>query len=430
MSERTVTLVYLPHPHLKQPDAQAPIGLLYLAAVLERIGIHTNIHNSSASLTPESVIALPETDIYGISVTAMELPQANRYARLIKERFPYCKVLLGGPGTFSDEYIDWSVVDSICKGEGEITILKMLEDIDQDNLLRRYMGESVKNLDTLPFPARDHMGAKQGGNIFAYNKNYKGKSSTIILSSRGCPYQCSFCGSPKFTKNSSGVRYRSPENVIAEIKECIEKYGIYQFRFSDDMFTANKQRVLEFCKLVKSLDIVWRISCRVNPFDLETAQALFDSGCKEVSLGVESFDDNVLKVLNKKSTAEDNARALNICRAVGITTRVLFMIRTPGQTEDTVDINIEWLEKVPYDIIACTSFVPIPGSDIWDHPYKYNIQILNKNLDDYNFYFFGKHGENELLDIIKIKDRSLQEFNTESQQFRDYLKQTGRLNEG
>jgi len=217
---------------------------------------------------------------------------------------------------------------------------------------------------------------------------------------------------------------------VAEIKECIDKYGIYQFRFSDDMFTANKKRVLEICKLIKPLDIAWRISCRVKPFDLEIAEALYGSGCKEVSLGVESFDNYVLKTLNKKCTAEDNALALRICRAVGITTRVLFMIRTPGQSKYTVDINIDWLQKVPYDIIACTSFVPIPGSDIWEHPYKYDIQILNKDLDDYNFYFFGKHGENKLLDIIKIKSRSLEEFNEESQRFRNYLKDTGKLNEG
>lgn len=425
-----ISLIYLPHPYLKQPDAQAPIGLLYLAAILEEQNMMVDVYNSSALLTPESILSLCDSDVFGISVTAMELPQANRYAHLIKERFPFSKILLGGPGTFSDKFIDWGVIDSICKGEGEITFLEMLKDVKQNKLKKIYIGTPVHDLDSLPFPARSFMGAKQGGNIFAYNKNYKGTESTIILSSRGCPYKCSFCGSPKFTKDSKGIRFRSPENVIEEIKECISKYGIYQFRFSDDMFTADKERVLKFCGLVKPLDIVWRISCRVNPFDLEMAQALYNSGCKEVSLGVESFDNNVLECLNKKSTAEDNARALRICREVGITTRILFMIRTPGQTKDTVLINIEWLEKVPYDIIACTSFVPIPGSDIWDHPDKYNIEILNKNLDDYNFYFFGKNGENKLKDIIKIKNRTLENFNKESQLFREWLKSTGKLNEG
>jgi len=196
------------------------------------------------------------------------------------------------------------------------------------------------------------------------------------------------------------------------------------------MFTSRPRRVYEICELLGSLDIVWRISTRVNPFDKEMAQTMFEAGCKEVSFGVESFDDTVLKVLNKKATAKDNARALEIAKEVGMTTRVLFMIRTPGQTNKTVPTNIQWLSRVPYDIIACTSFVPIPGSDIWINPDKYDIEILNRNLDDYNFYFFGKDGENELKNIIKIKSRSLDEFNAESKAFRDYLKDTGKLNQG
>jgi len=160
------------------------------------------------------------------------------------------------------------------------------------------------------------------------------------------------------------------------------------------------------------------------------AKTMFDAGCKEVSFGVESFDNVVLEILNKKSTAEDNARALEIAHEVGMTTRILFMIRTPGQTKDTVATNIQWLSRVPYNIIACTSFVPIPGSDIWINPDAYDIEILNRNLDDYNFYFFGKEGENELKNIIKIKSRPLDKFNAESKEFRDYLKETGKLNQG
>jgi hypothetical protein len=106
------------------------------------------------------------------------------------------------------------------------------------------------------------------------------------------------------------------------------------------------------------------------------------------------------------------------------------MIKLPGQSSKTVPINIEWLKKVPYNIICCTSFVPIPGSDIWNNPESYNIEILNTNLDQYNFYFFGSRGENKLESIIKIKDRSLHEFNAESEEFRSYLLETGKLNEG
>ena len=315
------------------------------------------------------------------------------------------------------------------KGEGDITILDIIKDYDNNKFKKIYIGKIVKNLNKLPFPARQLLKNGQGGNIFAFNKQYKQGGSTIILSSRGCPFNCSFCSAPSFTYNRQ-MRFRSAENIYNEIKQVIKRYNIRQFRFSDDMFTTNKKHVLSICKLLEKLDIVWRISCRVNPFDYDMFKAMYDSGCKELSFGIESFDDNVLKLLNKKATAKDNVKALELSHKIGFKTRILFMIRTPGQTKDTVKINIKYLKQVPYTIIACTSFCPLPGSKIWSNPDKFNIKVLNKNLDDYNFYMYGSSGKNELKNIIKIKDRSLKEFNEESEYFRDWIENTGKTNRG
>ena len=418
-------LIYLPHPYLKEPDAQAPLGLMYLAAMLEAAGLPVVLQNFSKLLTYQAIEELQEADIYGITVTSLEIPQANRFACLIKEKYPQSKVFIGGPGAISSEFVDWNFIDSVCIGEGEFTILKMVEEIN--NLKRIYTGERIKTLDGLPFPARHLLQGNQGGNIFAYGKHYRSSATTIILTSRGCPFNCSFCSSPKLGR---GVRFRSPENVYKEIKFVKEQFGISQFRISDDMFLADPKRALEICKLVKELDIVWRISTRVKPFTKELAEALFAAGCKEISFGVESFDNHVLQVLKKGTTAEDNATACHIAKDAGMVVRILFMIRTPGQTSNTVPINIEWLEKIPYDIIACSSFVPIPGCDIWYHPENYGVEILSRNLDDYNFYFFGRSGENLLKDVIKLDGRSLEELNAETVQFRNYLKDTGKVNKG
>jgi radical SAM superfamily enzyme YgiQ (UPF0313 family) len=426
-----IALIYLPHPYLKQPDAQAPLGLMYLAAVLESVeGVDVEIKNYSSFQNDEAIADLPKADLYGITVTSLELLQANRFAAMIKGKYPNAKVGIGGPGAYTDEFVDYGAIDFVCKGEGEKEILDIIADYKKNALKKVYVSSPIKDLDSIPFPSRHLLNGKQGGNIFAYDKNYKQGGSTIVSTSRGCPYRCSFCSSPFFTGLNKGVRYRSAQSVYNEIKHVIEAYGIRQFRFSDDMFTSRRRRVFEICDLLGELDIVWRISTRVNPFDKEMTRVMFDAGCKEVSFGVESFDDDVLRMLNKKSTAQDNANALEIAKEVGMTTRVLFMIRTPGQTKHTVQTNIKWLNRVPYDIIACTSFVPLPGSDIWINPDSYDIEILNRNLDDYNFYFFGKDGQNELKNIIKIKSRPLDEFNSESEEFRDYLKETGKLNQG
>lgn len=424
-----IILIYLPHPYLNQPDAQAPMGLLYLASILEQANHKVEIKNYSSYLTHEAIADLPPADFYGISVTSLELPQANRFAFLVKEKYYDSIIGLGGPGTYSHEYVNWDVIDTICISDGEITILNILNDIEKRKLQKIYNGEPVSEIDTIPMPAR-HLIDNQGGNIFAYNKNYYEGGSSTILSSRGCPFQCAFCSAPHFSVGNKRMRYRSAQSVYDEMKHVKDTYGIRQFRFSDDMFTANKQRVMEICDLIGNLDVVWRISCRVKPFDEEMAKAMFSAGCKELSFGVESFDNHVLEVLKKGATAEDNAKALEIANKIGFVSRVLFMIRTPGQRKETVPTNIEWLKKVPYDIIACTSYMPLPGSDIWLHPENYGIEIVDKNLDHYNFYFFGSHGENEIKDVIKFKDRDMTEVNEETKFFRDWVKSTGTVNKG
>ena len=331
--------------------------------------------------------------------------------------------------------MNFNIIDSILKGEGEITFLKILDDIQNNKLQKIYYGEIVKNLDILPFPARHLLKDKQGGYIFAnrttfdktFSMQYKGNGRTTILTSRGCPFACHFCSAPSI---NGKVRFRSPQSVYNEIKYVLDTYKIKQFRFSDEMFTAKKSHVFEICKLIKPLGIVWRISTRVKPLDMETLKVMRKAGCVEVSFGIESFDDDVLTLLNKKTTAEDNARGLRMAKEAGMITRALFMIRTPGQTKDTVKKNIKWLKKVPYDTIAVTSFVPLPASQIWERPDDFNIEILNRNLSDYNFYFYGSSGKNELKDIIKIKNRSLKEFNEESEYFRKWIENEGKVNKG
>lgn len=424
-----IILIYLPKPYLNQPDAQAPLGILYIAASLEKAGKSVTVKNYANFTDKEALNHLPKAILYGITITSLELLQANRFARQIKKRHPKAKICLGGPGTYADEFIDWEVIDAICKGEGEFTIHEILKDAKAGTLKKIYMGERVDNLDLLPFPARHLLKDKQGGNIFAYNHNYKEGGSTVILSSRGCPFYCHFCSSPYFT-NSHKLRFRSPKHVAAEMSHVIEKYNIRQFRFSDDMFTAKRKNVLELCDLIGNMDIAWRISCRVNPIDQEILDVMSQAGCKEISLGVESFDNNVLKILNKKATAKDNAIALELAAKVGVKTRVLLMIRTPGQTKDTIKINLDYLERVPFNIIACTGFIPIPGSAIWYRPDDFNIEILDRNLDHYNFYMYGPSGRRPLEPTIKIKDRPLDEFMQESEDFRDYVEEAGKINRG
>lgn len=436
MKEYEVVLIYLPKPFLKEPEAQAPLGLLYIASALEHHGNSVELKNYSSHTEEEAIAELPKAILYGITVTSMEIPYANSFAKKIKEKFPSSFVVLGGPGVYSTEavdlWVDTAYVDTVCFGEGEKTMLDILEDAKNGFVYPSYQGRPSKDLDEIAFPARHLLKNKQGGNIFAYGENYLGDESTVIISSRGCPYHCAFCAAPALRdKNGNGmIRFRSVENVVAEMKHVIDDYGIRQFRFSDDSFTSNRPRLMKLCEEIGKLNVVWRISCRVKPLDEEMLQAMWNAGCKELSFGIESFDDVVLKGLKKGTTCEDNVRALEISAKVGFKTRVLFMIRTPFQRKETPEINKYWIQRVPFTIIACTSFIPIPGSDVWLHPEEYNVDILSTDLNQYNFYMFGPDGKRKLEPVIKIKDRDLQEFMKESEEFRTWLDEYGKVNRG
>lgn len=423
-----VCLIYLPKPFLKQPDAQAPLGLMYLAAVLLQNNKSVILKNYSQYSYVDAIGDLPESKIYGITVTSLELLQANRFAVLIKNKYPKSKVILGGPGTFASEFIDFSAIDSAVQGEAEEKILDIIRHAETNQLRQIYVTNRINDIDGISFPARYMLTDRQGGNIFAKNKTYADGDSTVIISSRGCPMKCAFCSAPKMAQDK--VCCRSPKNVGLEIKHVVENYGIRQFRFSDDMFTLNRKRVFELCEEIGKHNIFWRISCRVNPLDKDMLKSLWDAGCRELSFGIESFDDKVLFGLNKNATAEDNKRALEMSAQQGFSVRVLFMIGTPFQTRETIDINKKYIESTPFSIIACTQFLPIPGCDIWYNPDKYNVEILNKNLNDYNFYMFGPEGRRPMQPIIKIKDRPLDEFLKESEEFRDFIQEKGIVNEG
>jgi len=418
-------LIYLPKPYLKQPDAQQPLGLMYIASVLQEMGKSVELKNYTTYSPNKLLCDLPEARLYGITATSLEIPEANRTAKIIKLKYPDSKIIIGGPGTCAEEYIDRKYIDMVCQGEGEEVIKSVFTYLRYEQPLN-FRPQPI-NVNNIPLPARGLL-ETQGGNIFAYNKNYKGDKSTVILFSRGCPYKCAFCSAPML--NNRKIRFRDPSMVAAEIKYVIKKYGIYQFRFSDDMFTASKKRVIELCEKIGHLGIYWRVSCRVKPIDREMLEIMHQSGCKELSFGIESFDNNVLNGLNKNATTIDNVKAIELAKDIGFTTRLLFMIRTPFQTPATIEINKDWIKRLPFDIIACTAFIPIPGCDIWYNPDKYNIEILDRDLDKYNFYMYGPDGRRPIDPIIKIKSRSLDEFTQESEDFRDWIEEIGKVNRG
>ena len=422
-----VVLINPPHPYLKDPTSQAPLGLLYVAAALEKQGVPVTI-TDLATRSYDEEYDIPEADLYGFTGTIIDRVPITKVAQQIKARNPDALTLVGGPISLAADQLDRQYIDSVVVGEGEHVIFDVLEDAQSSGKIQPvYRAERITDLDALPHPAR-HLIEHQGGNIFAYGKNYKDGGSAVIITGRGCPYNCAFCASPGIWRRK--VVYRSVPGVLAEVDELQSKYDIHQLRFSDDTFTLKKERVFEMCQGLKERDVRWRASIRTVPHDLDMFQAMYDGGCREVAFGVESFDPDVLKKMLKKATPDDNAQAIRNAHEAGLTVRVLFMIGTPGESERTVDLNIEALDQLPYDTIALTNFIPIPGSAIADYPEDFGCIIRDTDIDHYNFYLWGPEGENKWRDLISLDDLSDDKLRDNRERMKQYVIQSGKVNRG
>jgi len=421
-----INFYILPRGYLVGPKKQIPLGVLYLCAALkERYGDKVALVDLSVS-DIESVLDNDAT-VHMFSITSLEIGLLNKAAKLLKGKCCDNSVIVGGPGVLAKEMIDMANIDCVCYGHADEEICDIVEGVINGELEKLHVCNPISDIDRLPIPARDMVDGALGGGIFSYDHEYKDGGSTNIISSRGCPYTCAFCSSPSWTRK---VMMRDPKLIRKEMEHVIETYGVRQFRFSDDMFTLSDSRIKAVCDEISGLDAVYRISCRVKPMTEYMLQRLRESGCVELSFGVESFDDNVLSTLNKKTTAEDNVNAIRLAKEYGFTVRVLFMVNTPGQTEDTIKMNMEALEGLEYDILACSIFAPLPGTDVWARPEKYGIRIVNRNMDDYNIYSFDGNGLREHIRLFEYIDQDTDKMEEVSYGFRRWLSECGRINKG
>jgi anaerobic magnesium-protoporphyrin IX monomethyl ester cyclase len=422
----TIKFIFIdpPQEYLMQERTQAPLGLMYLAAVLRENGHESLIARPDSGVDEDLDRDIPEGDVYAISTTSLGYGASCDIARFLKIRRKNSKVIIGGyhvtcePESVQAEPLDKSgsssrarLWDAICIGEAEGTILRIAKDLESHTLKERYQQTDVVDLDKLPLPARDLI-ENQGGNIFAYDKHFtdSGKS-TVISSCRGCPYKCVFCSTAAMWGRS--VRYRSGEGMLEEIQQCITEYGIREFRFSDELFTVNRKRTLALMEFFKKENIFFKCSTRVDRVDEELLEAMKAGGCKEIAFGVESFDPVVREAIAKGTGDDDIERALTICDNIGVDTRVLLMIGTPGERLETPDINIQALEELPWTCAALTVFMPLPGSPSWIDPESCGIKIKSNDLSRYNIYLWEKGNPNanrnddvvELLTLPSVSDQ-------------------------
>jgi len=422
---------YFIEDRIQAEDINAvPIGLYHVAAVLkenhydvEILNWH-NIHRTPEKI--EEVLLEKRPDVIGFSIL-----HANRWggieiARIAKKLDPKVKIVFGGIGaTFLWEHFltHFPEIDFVITGEGEYAFLNLIRWIEKgdNNGLNNIKGiafrkkegiaktqdaDLIPRLDQLPIPAK----------YFEYQ---------LLSTSRGCPWRCTFCGSPKFW--SKKIRFRSPENFVEEL-EMLYKKGITFFYFSDDTFSIDKDRVIEICKriLEKKIEISWYAISRVDYVDDDILYWMRRAGCTQISYGIESGSEKIRKLFNKKVNTTQIKKAFALTKKYGILPRAYFIYGSPGETWETIQETIDLiLEIKPLSVIFYILDL-FPGTKLYAN-FKKRFRVkeeiwLNKiegimyfetdpNLSDQLILDFGRKLRSEFyknidtfVDSIDLKD--------------------------
>ena len=363
-----------------------PLNLGYLAAYVRSQNPHYTLSILDAEalqLTYEEIaqhIRRIRPDVVGMTANTPAFHHVVTISELCKSLDKTIRIVVGGPhpSGLPEETVTIAAIDYVVVGEGEKTfeeLLRVIEtdgDLDSvDGILYKNNGRIVRNqsrlliedLDSLPFPARDLM----PHHLYtpAPTKRVSNFHATSICSARGCPFSCTFCGANLIWGKK--YRYRSPSNVIAEIEQCMEM-DIREFNFTDELFTANRERLRQLCEEIirKDLHIAFTCMSRVGDFvDDEILLLMKQAGCKQISFGIESGSQDVLDLMNKKITLNAARNSIKHVKKTGIKTHASYMIGNIGDTRETIQATIEFAKELDTDIAAFFVTSPLPGTALW-----------------------------------------------------------------
>ncbi len=381
----------------------APFGLCYIAAYLRK---YLNFYDTVIIDKEDTMkrIKQEKPDLVGITASSIYFSKANAWAGQIKSQFDI-PVMVGGvhitslPNQFEKSNFDIAVI-----GEGEQTAAEIvqkfekpgfkmadLKDVkglvfkDGDKIEHTGHREFITPLDNIPYPARDLL------NMDNYTvpraSVFRGELTVALglLTSRGCPYKCTFCAS-KFWERV--MRLHSADYVVGEVRELVEKYKVDHIIVWDDLFIVNKKRIEELHAKIRAENLHEKVTFiangRVNTLDEDVCRMLKEMNVKTVSFGFESGSPDVLKYLKQGSTNVDqNKKAVEICNRYGINVNGFFVMGAPMETEKDMQMTMDFIKNYKIDSFSVFQLVPFPGTQVWD--YAKSKGIVNEDMTDFSF---------------------------------------------
>ncbi len=417
---RTIEKILLVNPPARRfvffQGANFPLGLGYIAAMLEKEGYDVEIYDAEWNpelyrTTPrpeyplsymaknwykyfdalqnsdhevwrevENVFKERNPQVIGITARVLDLPSAQALAGIAKKINKEIIVVFGGPAatTCTEMILQDQNIDFVVRHEGEITMPELLKALQSpnpdfhsiDGLSFRESGRIVNNkkrslikdIDSLLYPAR-HL-------LLYADKLPKGAYHHInaeIITSRGCPYPCTFCANHSVW-GSRKARMRKAEDVVEEILYQKNTYGVQLFTFWDDLFIVDRNRVIEICNLLikKEINVNWICLVRADTVDEELLNIMKEAGCIEVQVGIESGNDRVLKKMRKGITVETIKKAAIIINRVGLRWRAFFLIGVPSETKEEMEDTMRIIHETQPHAAELSVFAPYPGSELYE----------------------------------------------------------------
>jgi len=369
---KKVLLINPPSPFLLNSAVFPPLGLLYVAAELERWDCEVKVVDYGLGNT-NFVHWTP--DFIGITGLTSHVPWIKASIPRFREMYPEAKIVVGGPH-FSNAPQDGAKVgaDTTCIGDGEASMISAV------HFPHSPIRQGLINVDEWPAPARHLLDLSQ------YHYEVDGLRATPIVTARGCPFRCAYCSRGP---SAHPLRYRNMDLVRDELYE-LWTMGFRGLQLYDDELNIATERLGELAENLRKFR--WRGFVRSNLFTHLQAELMRDNGCVEVCCGVESGSDRILQTVDKRAKVSDADSFMQICRDTGLRCKVFLILGLPGESEETAAETKAWLLRQRPNDFDITIFTPYPGSRIHDFPEQYDIQI-HESYWDTSYYHKGTPGE-------------------------------------
>ena len=380
-----VTFVNPPYPKTAfQHPPLIPMGIGYLAAILEQKGFEVDIIDCQALHLSyddaQAMFSKLQPDIVGVTSTTLTYKSALKIVKAAKRASPKILTMIGGCHvTFWDDKAleECPELDLVVRGEGEQTMLELAERVqagksfgdvlgttcrENGKITRNPVRPPIDNLDDIPYPAYHLMP------IESFRR--QGEILFPLLSSRGCVYWCDFCSAVRMFGRK--YRVRSVNKIVDEIDFFNKKYGANRFTFYDDLFTMDQERVKRICAgiLERNLKIKWDCETRLDMVTKDLLLIMKKAGCIAVWFSVETSSQKILDAMGKGFTPEQTMQTFKWIKEAGLVTVASVLLGHPGETKESAWETIKFLEKLDPDDVGYNIATPYPGIPLTDYVTK------------------------------------------------------------